>query len=345
MSGRVEAIHVAEAADAPMRALAEAECRADLGLVGDRYARPGTRSQVTVISAEALAEAASLLGLPIPPGATRRNVTVSGVDLPAVGGRLRLGPVLLEITGPADPCELMNTVIGPGAREALAGRAGLRGRVLAGGILRRGDAATHDAGPPTTLATSTLIGHLDLAPSALGLNLPRANTGLPSESDLVAFARDFRMTAGAWAALAPHIGFDVRQYRRVRLFRGDEWEALLLCWLPGQGTNVHDHGGSVGVSAVLAGSLREIRYSRQGEGQPLAIAGQGDCPASAAAVELADTIHEMRNDGSVPAISLHVYSPPLVRLGAHDPALGTRWEVAVADSPDVQVGGDPRLPA
>ena len=180
-------------------------------------------------------------------------------------------------------------------------------------------------------------------PCSLGLTLPESLGALPTDEQLCAFARTLRLTADAWTQLAPHVGFDARQYRRVRLFRDATWEALLLCWLPGQGTSVHDHGGSVGVSVVLSGCLQERRWVRVREGEPLAAAGEMTCVANEASVESLDTIHEMRNTSAQPAISLHLYSPPLSRLGAHDPALGTRWEVPVADTPDVQIGGDPNL--
>lgn len=193
------------------------------------------------------------------------------------------------------------------------------------------------------LSTRQLDGVTDLEPSVLGPAPPAWKGGLrPSDEQLAVFARSFRMSPGAWGLLAPHLGFDARQYRRVRIYRNAEWEALLLCWLPDQATNVHDHGGSVGVSVVLSGSLVEVRYERRGEG-PLSLAGHASCPAESAAVEQVDTIHQLRNDSRLPAISLHMYSPPLTLLGAHDPALGTRWEVPVADSPDVQVGGNPNL--
>ena len=194
------------------------------------------------------------------------------------------------------------------------------------------------------LPTRCVENACDVTPEAIGAAPPRWIGGrCPGDEQLAAFARAFRMRPGAWELLAPHLGFDARQYRRVRLHRDAEWEALLLCWLPGQSTSVHDHGGSVGVSVVLTGSLAEIRYARRGEGLPLAIAGRGECPAGTAAVECVETIHEMRNESGCPAVSLHMYSPPLTVLGAHDPALGTRWEVPVADSPDVQVGGNPDL--
>jgi hypothetical protein len=66
------------------------------------------------VSAEELAAAAAALGRPIPEGGTRRNVT-------------------------AAPCELMDEVLGPGAKDALVGLAGVRARILSGGRLAVGD--------------------------------------------------------------------------------------------------------------------------------------------------------------------------------------------------------------
>jgi cysteine dioxygenase len=188
------------------------------------------------------------------------------------------------------------------------------------------------------------LAHAGLAPAELlGSALPPRPTGGHEPAALVDLARRLKLAPEGWLALAPHVAFDARQYRRVRLFRNDQWEALLLCWLPGQGTTLHDHGGSVGVSLVLSGALREKRHVSQGEGQPLALRADDVASAGSVAVELVETIHEMTAVGPGPAISLHLYSPPLTVLGAHDAATGARWEIPVADSPDVQVGGDPKL--
>ena len=191
--------------------------------------------------------------------------------------------------------------------------------------------------------TPTSIIAADIAPENVGLALPPLPAGGHSEADLVALAKRVRFDARAWEALAPYLAFDARQYRRVRLFRDENWEGLLLCWLPGQSTAIHDHGGSVGISFVLSGSLTEERWMPDGDGRPLARAGDCQVTRGAAAVEMLDTIHRVANRSDEPAVSLHVYSPPLTTLGAHDPDTGARWEVPVADSGGVQVGGDPGL--
>ena len=139
MPGRVEAIHIAAAEGAPMEARESVEIRADLGIVGDRYAAAGRKGQLTLVAVEELAEAGRELGIDIPRGATRRNVTVRGVPLSREpGARLRLGPVVVEVTGPAEPCDIMEASVAPGARDALKARAGIRARVIEGGVLRVG---------------------------------------------------------------------------------------------------------------------------------------------------------------------------------------------------------------
>ncbi|GAA4690157.1 MOSC domain-containing protein [Nocardioides nanhaiensis] len=137
----VAALHVAPGRRLPTRSVTEVEVEAAAGIVGDRY--HGSRHrQVTVQSAQALAEAAELFGAPVPAGLTRRNVTVSdGVVPTAPGSLIRLGSqVVLEVVRVAAPCKLLDDTIGDGAQGVLRrGRGGAVCRVLAGGPVRLGD--------------------------------------------------------------------------------------------------------------------------------------------------------------------------------------------------------------
>lgn len=130
------------------------EIRAGLGVVGDRYSgRPAhRRAAVSIQSVEALAAAASELGIPpVDPLLPRRNIVVRGFAVCAlaapprgVGRRFRLdtgeGAVCFQAHRPANPCRWMDEVIAPGAFRALHGRGGVRCEPLSDSVLRLGPA-------------------------------------------------------------------------------------------------------------------------------------------------------------------------------------------------------------
>jgi predicted metal-dependent enzyme (double-stranded beta helix superfamily) len=107
----------------------------------------------------------------------------------------------------------------------------------------------------------------------------------------------------------PHLDFDpVSRYYRRLLATGDH-EAWLLTWLPGQGTPWHDHGGSAGAFVVLQGALVE-RTARHGLVRgPRRIHGRGATHAFGP-----EYLHRVTNEGTDPAVSLHVYAPRLASM-------------------------------
>jgi hypothetical protein len=152
-TGCVEAIHLADVARGPVRAVAEAHAVAGRGLAGDRYERgAGTFSdwpqdhEFTLIEAESLEAAlAEFPGLTLAPGEHRRNVTTRGVRLNAlVRKRFRIGAdVLCEGTRLCEPCAHLEVVTGKGGLcRILAGRGGLRARLLTNGTIRVADLIT-----------------------------------------------------------------------------------------------------------------------------------------------------------------------------------------------------------
>ena len=118
------------------------EAVAEKGLVGDRYAGGSGKRGVTLLQAEHLPVIAALAGLSaVEPEWLRRNVVVSGVPVIAFKARrFRIGEVLLEGTGPCDPCSKMEAALGPGGYNAMRGHGGLCARIVEGGRMRLGDA-------------------------------------------------------------------------------------------------------------------------------------------------------------------------------------------------------------
>ncbi|GAB2513185.1 MOSC domain-containing protein [Lysobacter humi (ex Lee et al. 2017)] len=140
--GRVDWLGVRPARGAPMQMREAVEAQESGGLVGDRYAGSNGKRGVTLLQAEHLPVIAALAGRgAVDPSGLRRNVVVSGIPLIALKGRLfRVGEVLLEGTGPCDPCSKMEEVLGEGGYNAMRGHGGLCARVVEGGWIRLGDA-------------------------------------------------------------------------------------------------------------------------------------------------------------------------------------------------------------
>jgi MOSC domain-containing protein YiiM len=139
--GTVVSIHRVAARDGAALALERATFVADVGLEGDWRAWKGRPRQITLIEVETLEAVAAALGLAaVPQGASRRQVVVRGVALNASIGRcLRVGPLLVKVEAPCDPCRNMEAKIGRGARAAMETRGGVCGRIIEGGVLSPGD--------------------------------------------------------------------------------------------------------------------------------------------------------------------------------------------------------------
>lgn len=136
--------HGGPAGDAPTIECDEVECIAGRGLRGDRFFdhKPDYEGQITFFSAEVFSGLCAALGVAgQSPGAVRRNVVVSGVDLNQLIGReFAVQGVRFLGTGECRPCYWMDLAVAPGADAWLKGRGGLRAKILSDGTLRRGPA-------------------------------------------------------------------------------------------------------------------------------------------------------------------------------------------------------------
>lgn len=98
----------------------------------------------------------------------------------------------------------------------------------------------------------------------------------------------------------------------VRLRTTAHYDVWLLGWGVDSSVDMHDHGGSAGAIAVVRGTLFEHTPRPSGGFRRLSIAA-GDLHAFEAG-----RVHDIRNEGPRPALSTHVYSPPLQTMTYFD---------------------------
>jgi predicted metal-dependent enzyme (double-stranded beta helix superfamily) len=89
-------------------------------------------------------------------------------------------------------------------------------------------------------------------------------------------------------------------------------EVWLLTWLPGQGTEWHDHGGSAGAFHVFGGTLTEETVAHL-DGRPPRITPR-ELGEGAGRRFGSHHVHRMTNRSGRPAISVHVYGPALTTM-------------------------------
>lgn len=180
--GTLEAIYLRPARDRPVRSVASVEVMEGRGLVGDRTgdrmpsATQGTatadrsigKRHVTLIQAEHIPLIGAWTGHPqLDAAVLRRNFVVRGFNLLAARSpfadqlvRVQIGDaVVLDITGPCDPCSKMEVALGAGAYNAMRGHGGVTARVRSGGRVAVGDAVRAVAvlAPPRDVSTGVPV--------------------------------------------------------------------------------------------------------------------------------------------------------------------------------------------
>lgn len=129
-------------------------------------------------------------------------------------------------------------------------------------------------------------------------------------TELLGVAHGLAVQQNLWH---PHVRHDPLQRTYHEVARTDAYSAWLICWMPGHDTGFHDHDGSAGVGLVLRG---EVTESRLAIGQLAPVERQ--CRRGQHFSFAAHDIHRVHHSGDEPAVTLHVYSPVLVRMGSYE---------------------------
>jgi predicted metal-dependent enzyme (double-stranded beta helix superfamily) len=139
-------------------------------------------------------------------------------------------------------------------------------------------------------------------------SVPRPRGRDLSGPELQAFVAELADRPELWIHLVRH---DSTQRLYDELISDDHLTAWLICWMDDQDTGFHDHDHSAGAVAVVSGAVREERLAIDGPPR------ERTCAVGDTFHFSPGDIHRVRHAGSDPAVTLHVYSPPLEAMGAY----------------------------
>ncbi|HVO53333.1 MAG TPA: hypothetical protein VMT37_02865 [Solirubrobacterales bacterium] len=132
-----------------------------------------------------------------------------------------------------------------------------------------------------------------------------------SGEQLVAVATAIATRPDLWSEHVLHDP-DARTYKE--LLRDEHLDLWLICWSRDHDTGFHDHDLSAGAVAVASGAVREERLVLgRSPDSPLARTAHAGSSFHFGASD----IHRVLHAGQGPAVTIHAYSPPLVRMGSY----------------------------
>ncbi len=105
----------------------------------------------------------------------------------------------------------------------------------------------------------------------------------------------------------PLIRFGTAERYWARIPVPEKVDVWLLTWTMSQATELHDHGEAEAAFTVVSGVLNEIRPEQD------RLVVHNRRPGSVVSV-LPGELHDVRNELSEPAVSIHVYAPRLTTM-------------------------------
>lgn len=127
--------------------------------------------------------------------------------------------------------------------------------------------------------------------------------------------------------VAGFLRFAEPSYQRILIRAGRWYHLWVLCWKNGQRSPIHDHVGSNCAVRVLRGTATVTDFTFAPNGHVKAVASR-DYPVGSVFANHDEELHQVSNlqAGSADLVTLHVYSPPLLRMGTYSLTDRTRGE-------------------
>jgi cysteine dioxygenase len=124
------------------------------------------------------------------------------------------------------------------------------------------------------------------------------------------------------------VHFGDKGYQRNLMHTGPAYQALVLCWRSGQRSPIHDHKGSSCGVRVVSGVATETLFEMTDGGHVLATESRHMAAGSVLGSQDMD-LHQVSNlqPAGSDLVTIHIYSPPLLRMGVYSLTDGRREEL------------------
>jgi cysteine dioxygenase len=118
--------------------------------------------------------------------------------------------------------------------------------------------------------------------------------------------------------LSDWVRFGEQNYKRNLVRAGQFYHLWVLCWRNGQRSPIHDHANSACAVRVLKGTATVTTFVKAPNGHVYAT-GSAEHPPGTVMCNLDDDMHQVSNlqANNEDLITLHVYTPPLLRMGTY----------------------------
>ncbi len=126
--------------------------------------------------------------------------------------------------------------------------------------------------------------------------------------------------------IGEYVSFTDKGYKRNVVHVSSKCEVTVLCFLESQITPIHDHGGSLGITAITGGIMTEEFFIKQPSGIVVPTTAGEHLSGTTSCIDVT-TIHRVSNAHAEGLITINVYFPPLASMNLYTPgsSLSEKW--------------------
>lgn len=116
--------------------------------------------------------------------------------------------------------------------------------------------------------------------------------------------------------------WDIRHYTRHCIHQSRAFELLLICYLPGQRTSIHDYDSQMAWIKPIIGRVREERFRPRPGGGVVPLGVKLLTPGDLSYLAEGNPIHRHTNVDKGRTMTLNLYSRPIRRWRVYDERTG-----------------------